>query len=146
MRKSPLFTVLGTLLGAAAAFLVAPASLTYSQIGQICDCAPDVTLAPDPTCPCPDITIANVVSRFGKCNGLPGNCGNTTTLTCKVTGTVSEINCQTGTTGFVDQPFEVMACCKANPVGGCDQVFTAIPCTNGGGAEHHINLDCGDCH
>jgi hypothetical protein len=141
---------LASLLVSMGALYLAPGTGASPQVA-VCHCEPQMFLSAEMTdCSCPDIAVSNLVTRIGRCNGLPGSCGNTSLIDCKVSGTATEINCESGVTGW-SEPFSVTACCKRLPP-GCEQNAQYFPCTNGEPGDcpskfcHGVALDCGDCH
>jgi hypothetical protein len=106
----------------------------------------------DPECDCTDIAVSNVIQRIGQCSGTqPNNCNGAPLKTCKITGTVTEINCVPGvngwsipfavqapcTTGFAQSAFRVN--CTGGDPGDCLDPFGVVDC-------HAIFLECGPCH
>jgi hypothetical protein len=122
--------------------LFAPGHAAYAQIPSGCKCKPIVSLNPDTSCNCPDITLTNLtVSRFGKCSKVLGNCTGVSTLSCHVEGTVSESGAGC-TGGFVDVPFTLDRDC----VSFDNMTDVAIACTGGiPGQDHRVRLNCEKC-
>ena len=132
------FSRLAALAVGTAALLLSPAPVAYPQIQTGCKCTPEVSLLPDVTCPCPGITITNLIARFGKCSKVLGQCTGQSTLTCRIEGTVSETGC---VGGFVDEPFLVIRDC----ISFDNQAADPIDCSMTTGQEHRVGLTCKKC-
>ena len=142
MRKRAFTSVfVAGLLATVAVLSLAPGhdASPSPQLTPGCKCLASVFLQPDPNCPCPGITVSNVVTRRGKCTKESGGaCVNPSTVTCQASGTASETGCPGG---FSNQPFSLESACG---VLGLSSPASFL-CTNGGGSEHIVWLDCAPC-
>src|SRR5262245_56710034 len=103
MRNRPILGVfVGGLLAAVALLSFAPRSVASPQLTPPCKCKAVITLSPDPNCPCPGISVSNVITAKGECARQGGFCNGASTLSCSASGTVSETGC---TGGITDQPW-----------------------------------------